>query len=148
MFTHTALAHISAIFKSGDSSLPVNYRPIALTDHLMKIFERIIKKAIMKHLTDNNLFNDTQHGFRPNRSTISQLLFFYDDIISKLESGGDVDAIYLDFAKAFDKVDHNVLLEKLRHLRIEGKVLAWITCFLKNRKQIVTVKTVYHLLLL
>ena len=60
--------------------------------------------------------NPTQHGFRDKRSTGSQILSFYEDIISKLESGDDVDVIYLDFSKVFGKVDHNILLRKIKAL--------------------------------
>jgi len=73
----------------------------------------------MVHL---EISNDAQHGFMPGRSTITQLLKYYDDILFHLELGREVDAVYLDFAKAFDKVDHGILLHKLKQLRIEGKL--------------------------
>ena len=87
--------------------------------------------------------NNTQHGFRSGRSTLSQLLFYYDSILDMLEDGADVDSIYLDFAKAFDKVDHGVLLKKLESLRIGGKILNWIASFLKKRQQVVYVGNYY-----
>ena len=93
----------------------------------------------MKYLNDNNLFNPTQHGFRQGRSCLSQLLSHYDSILSKLEEGKEVDVIYLDFSKAFDKVDHEILLSKLKSIGIRGKLLTWIKSFLKNRNQIVFV---------
>ena len=71
----------------------------------MKIFERVIKKNILAHLVVNNLINETQHGFVPGRSTQSQLLAHYKDIYEALEEGVRVDTVFLDFAKAFDKVD-------------------------------------------
>ena len=126
--------------KGGVKSNPANYRPVALTNHLTKIFERIIKKSLVKYLESNEIMNPTQHGFRQNRSTISQILTFYEDIISKLENGDEVDAIYLDFSKAFDKVDHNILLQKLKQLKITGKILKWLEVFLKKRKQRVKVQ--------
>ena len=95
-------------------ALPANYRPIALTNHLMKISERILVKAIVKHLEENDVMNSTQHGFRTGRSTISQLLYYYNGILELLESGSYVDAVYINFAKAFDKVDHYILLKKWR----------------------------------
>ena len=135
----TALAVITPIFKGGVRSAPANYRPVSLTNHLTKIFERVLRKALVKHLEINGVMNPTQHGFRAGRSTISQLLRYYDDILSKLEEGGEVDAIYLDFAKAFDKVDHNILLKKISCLNIGGKIIRWIESFLKKRNQIVKV---------
>ena len=135
-----ALAIITPIYKGGIRSTPANYRPVSLTNHLTKIFERVLRKALVAHLETNDLMNPTQHGFRAGRSTISQLLRYYDDMLTKLEEGGEVDAIYLDFSKAFDKVDHNILLKKLACLNIGGKVLRWIGTFLNKRNQIVKVE--------
>ena len=78
---------ITPIYKSGNKSDPSNYRPIALTNHLTKIFERVLKKALVKHLESNNLLNVTQHGFRKGRSTVTQLLRYYDSILSMLVKG-------------------------------------------------------------
>ena len=73
-----------------------------------------MRKALVKHLEDNGLMTDGQHGFRALRSTLTQLLGHFDAILEALESGASgFDAIYLDFSKAFDKVDHGVLLHKL-----------------------------------
>ena len=83
--------------------------------------------------------NPTQYGFRHKRSTVSQILSFYEDIISKLESGDDVDVIYLDLSKVFGKVDHNILLRKIKALNITGKILKWLETFLKKRQQRVQV---------
>ena len=137
-----AKAIITPIHKGGDKSLPANYRPVALTNHLTKIFERVLRKELVKHLETNNLMNSSQHGFRSQRSTTSQLLAYYEDVLSKLEEGYVVDSIYLDFAKAFDKVDHNVLLLKMQSLKITGKILNWCEAFLKNRQQQVKVNHV------
>ena len=70
--------------------------------HIMKIFERVIKKEIMKHLTENELFNKGQHGFVPGRSMQTQLLSHFNDIFYTLAKGKRLDTVYLDFAKAFD----------------------------------------------
>ena len=83
--------------------------------------------------------NPTQHGFRGGRSTMTQLLNHYESIMDIVVEGYSVDSIYLDFSKAFDKVDHNILLAKLNNLGIGGKVLNWITSFLKDRQQAVRV---------
>ena len=91
--------------KSGSKALPINYRPIALTSHIIKVFEKVIRNHVTTHLTKNNLLNDNQHGFRSGRSCLSELLEHYDTLLSYLEEGFNVDVIYLDFAKAFDKLD-------------------------------------------
>ena len=84
--------------------------------------------------------NQSQHGFRQGHSTTTQLLTYYDSMLSLLEKDDTVDAIYLDFSKAFDKVDHNILLVKLKRLGISGKLLKWIEEFLKRRFQKVRVQ--------
>ena len=83
--------------------------------------------------------NQGQHGFRRGRSCLSQLLQQYDNLLQELARGNNVDTVFLDFAKAFDKVDHGVLLHKLRNLGITGKIGAWIHSFLTDRSQIVVV---------
>ena len=98
----------------------------------------MIRKNIVQFLERMGAMNINQHGFRNGRSCLSQLLAHYDFILSKLESGQNVDVIYLDFAKEFDKVDHGVLLHKLRSLGINGKLGEWIYSFLTNRSQYVT----------
>lgn len=134
-----AQAIISPQFKGGSRCEPANYRPVALTNHLTKILERLIRKELVEYLETNHLTNNSQHGFRAGRSTITQLLCYLDDIYNKLEKGEEVDSVYLDFAKAFDKVDHGILLGKLHALNIGGKILKWIERFLCNREQRVKV---------
>ena len=133
------IAHITPIFKDGHQGVASNYRPIALTSHLIKIFEKVVRNNITKYLEDNHLFNTSQHGFRRRHSCLSQLLNHFENIISRLEELNNVDVIYLDFAKAFDKVDHSILMEKLRILGIQGTLYVWIESFLRNRKQKVMV---------
>ena len=133
------LAYITPILKSVDRSLPANYRPVSLTNHLTKIFERVVRKVIVDHLESQGLMNKTQHGFRAKYSTITQIMNYFDSILTMLEKGDSVDAIYLDFSKAFDKVDHCILLKKVESLGIAGKLLNWIRAFLTDRKQQVRV---------
>ena len=86
--------------------------------------------------------DETQHGSRAGRSTLSQLLEHQDEILKELEQGNNVDTVYLDFSKAFDKCDHGILLHKIRKLNIKGKLGCWLQNFLKNRKQAVIVDRV------
>ena len=113
-------SHVSPIFKKGDKSLPKNYRPISLTSHVGKLFERLVVKHITGYLNSMNLFNSEQHGFRTGRSCLSQLLEHQQQILASLEAGTNLDKVYLDFAKAFDKVDYGILLSKLRSIGISG----------------------------
>ena len=82
------------------------------------------------YLEDKNLYNSTQHGFRPGRSCLSQLLAHVERLTFNLQNDENVDAIYLDFSKAFDKVDHAILLQKLQNIGIRGQLLNWLKSFL------------------
>ena len=118
---------------------PANYRPVALTSHLIKLFENILKKHIVAYMEENNIFNPGQHGVRLGRSCLSQLIAHYDHITRLLESGQNVDVISIDFDKAFDKVDYLVTMQKLKGMGISGKLGRWLHAFLTNRKQAVVV---------
>ncbi|MEL7079429.1 MAG: reverse transcriptase family protein, partial [Cyanobacteria bacterium J06582_2] len=129
-------AVIHPVLKPGSpANLPKSYRPISLTSHIIKIMEKILRKAIIKHLTDNNLLPNNQHGFIKGRSTLSQLLAQTETILRTIEEGNDLDSIYLDFSKAFDKVDHTILCTKLKRLGIGGKIGSWLHTFLTKRTQ-------------
>ena len=88
----------------------------------------------MKHLTEQNLINSGQHGFVSGRSTQTQLLQHYCDIFETLSEDTRIDTIFLDFAKAFDKVDHDILLQKVFNHKIKGKIGLWLKEFLNSRK--------------
>ncbi|KAL5268182.1 hypothetical protein ACHWQZ_G002141 [Mnemiopsis leidyi] len=132
--------YITPIFKKGDRTDSANYRPVSLTSHVMKTFERVLRKRLVEYLEKNSLISGNQHGFRKKRSCMTQLLSHIEQIYKTLNEDNEVDVIYLDFAKAFDKVDHAVLLEKLKRYGIQGKAFAWIREFLLNRKQTVVVE--------
>ena len=101
---------------------PKSYRPVSLTSHIIKVFERVIRGSIVKHLECNNLLPKNQHGFISGRSTLSQLLQQIEHMIRAWEENKATDTIHLDFAKAFDKLDHNILCHKLKRLGITGKI--------------------------
>ena len=115
---------------------------MALTSHLIKVFEKVIRNHLVYFLESNNLFNPSQHGFRKGRSCLSELLCHMEEILHELSQGKNVDVVYLDYAKAFDKVDFNVLLKKLKHTGIQGKLLQWIESFITGRSQAVVVNGV------
>merc|ERR1711915_116982 len=128
------LAYITPIHKGGSKLTPENYRPISLTSHIKKVFERVLKVYIVKHLEKNKLLKENQHVFISGRITQTQLLRHYWDIFEALSEGIRIDTVYRDFAKAFDKVNHDILLEKVIYHRIKGKIGVWIRKFLHDRK--------------
>ena len=130
---------ITPTYKKGSRSLPLNYRPISLTPHEIKIFERVLRKKMMDFLESNELLSCKQHGFQKGKSCLSQLLKQYDDILNNLLDQNETDVIYLDFSKAFDKVDHQILFRKLSNIGISGNLLAWLQNFLTDRNQTVVV---------
>lgn len=133
-------ANVTPLFKKGDRSSPSNYRPISLTSVCSKIMEHIIHSQVMKHLDLHNILSDAQHGFRKKRSCESQLILTIQDLAAALDDGEQIDAILLDFSKAFDKVPHRRLLYKLDHYGIRGNTLQWISSFLTDRSQRVVVE--------
>ena len=132
-------AFVIPVHKGGSKASPVNFRPVSLTSHIIKTLERVVRVSLVRYLGIKNKINPNQHGFRSQRSCLSQLLEYHDEILSNLEEGNNVDSIYLDFSKAFDKVDIGILCHKLRSLGIGGKLGIWIHNFLTNRKQFILV---------
>ena len=97
--------------------------------------ESIVRDAIVIHLSKHNLIRSSQHGFMAGRSCLTNLLEYLEDLTHLVDQCHSVDFVYLDFAKAFDKVPHRRLIMKCAGLGISGKVLAWIAEWLKDRSQ-------------
>jgi hypothetical protein len=132
-------SYVTPLYKKGDRARAGNYRPVSLTSHIIKIYERVLRKTIVQYLDDNNILCHNQHGFRSGRSCLTQMLDHFDDIMQGLTNDKDTDAIYLDYAKAFDKVDHRMLIEKLRLYGFSPQLVKWIESFLVDRSQKVVV---------
>ena len=130
---------IVPIYKKDNKSSPANYRPVSLTSQLIKVFERVIRKQMINFVEENNLLSPDQHGFRSNRSCLSHLIQHIEDVLDDLEKGHNADVLYLDYSKAFDKVCHLTLLQKLSSYGIRGDLLDWIRSFLMGRTQSVIV---------
>ena len=132
-------ANVVPLFKKGDRCKAENYRPISLTSLSCKLLEHVVHSNIMRFLEEFDVLDDSQHDFRKKRSCISQLTLVIDDFAVCLKLKEQIDAILLDFSKAFDKVDHRALLLKLEHLGIRNSLLKWIESFLIGRSQKVLV---------
>ena len=131
--------NVTPIFEKGRKHQPGNYRPVSLTSIPCRVMKKLARNDIMEHLINNNLLSKFQHGFIKARSCTTQLLAVLDDWTDDIEHGENVDAIYLDYAKAFDTVPHKRLLAKRSGYGIGGKLLKWIAAFLEGRRQRVIV---------
>ena len=105
--------------------------------------ERVIKEKMLVHLKANNLINPSQHGFLPKKYTSTNLISYLEYVTKKLDEGKPIDVLYLDFSKAFDKVPHARLIQKLKCFNLSREVVRWIASWLSNRKQRVQVNGVY-----
>ena len=132
-------AHIVPIHKSGSKAKMSNFRPVALTSVISKVCEKILCLAIMAFLNHNCLISSQQHGFVSGRSCQTNILLCMERWTDMVDSGNSVDVAYFDYAKAFDKVSHRLLLLKLSRYGIDGKLLAWLRDYLDGRKQRVVV---------
>lgn len=132
-------ANITAIFKKGDRKEAGNYRPVSLTSVVCKIMETLMRERIIHHMKQNNLFSRWQFGFISGRSTVLQLINVIESWTDAIDRGLAVDVVYLDFMKAFDRVPHRRLLEKMSAYNINGNVRNWIEDFLTGRRQRVLV---------
>ena len=129
-------ANVTPIYKNkGAKSKAENYRPISLTSIPCKVMESVIRDNVVSYLSLNNLIKNTQHGFMAKKSCTTNLLEFLESITKILDDGDPADIIYLDFAKAFDKVPHGRLINKMKALGISGKLLQWTEAWLKDRRQ-------------
>jgi hypothetical protein len=135
MEIYMRLGRNSEIFKAGSRSKAENYRPVSLMSQVCKMFEALVRDALVSYLETNKLLLTSQHGFRKGRSCLTNLLTFLDQVTDGLDRGESVDVIFLDFAKAFDKVPHERLLRKMEAYGIGGEVLAWVREWLRDRKQ-------------
>ena len=127
--------NITPIYKKGKRCYVENYRPVSLTCITCKILESILRDSIVKFFFNNNTFSNRQYGFIKGRSTVTQLLKILDTWTIELENGGQVDVIYTDLEKAFDKVPHKLLINKIRALSVNPNIANWIESFLNNRRQ-------------
>ena len=128
-------ACVAPLHKKGSRNKSENYRPVSLTSVISKLLESIVKDSLVKHLDKNTLIRNSQHGFTSGKSCLSNLLEFFEEVTKTLDKGEAVDLVYLDFAKAFDKVPHCRLFKKLEAHGLGGNVLNWIKGWLGNRRQ-------------
>ena len=130
-------AHVVPIHKKGSKAIMANFRPVALTSVICKVFERIICAAILSFLTRNGLITPQQHGFVRGRSCQTNILLCLEKWTEMLDNGKSVDVAYFDYSKAFNKVSHRLLLIKLKAYGIDGQLLAWLEAYLHDQQRVV-----------
>uniref|UniRef100_A0A8R1DWQ6 Reverse transcriptase domain-containing protein n=1 Tax=Caenorhabditis japonica TaxID=281687 RepID=A0A8R1DWQ6_CAEJA len=124
---------ITPINKIAKPQVPTDFRPISITSQICRIYERFVLSKLLPFLDKIRFWNNNQHGFRPKRSTVSCMLESLNDWTNSIERGSQVDVIYFDYAKAFDRVPHDLLLDKLVSIKLNGNLLKWLASYLSNR---------------
>lgn len=125
------LSYITPIHKSGTRSNVANYRPVCIQSSIAKLFEKIILPQVT--FTFKNVISTKQHGFIKGRSTSTNLYTYVEYILNNMNQGFDVHALYTDFSKAFDMVDHDILVDKLKQYGVVGNALNWFHSYLTGR---------------
>ena len=133
-------AKIIPIFKSGQKDVFTNYRPVSLLCQFSKILEKIVIKRLDKFIEKFNLLAEGQYGFRNNRSTSMALLDLMEEITNSIDNKKHMIGVFIDLKKAFDTIDHSILLKKLEIYGIRGATNDWFRSYLTGRNQIVSVK--------
>ena len=131
------VAKVIPVFKSGSKLDPINYRPISLLPLFSKLLEKIMHARLYKYLEEENIIYQQQYGFQKNKSTEHAILSIQSKIVQSLEKKETPCCVFLDFAKAFDTVNHDILLHKLEYYGVRGTSLDWFKSYLDNRKQCV-----------
>jgi hypothetical protein len=136
-------ARIVPVFKTGDVTICDNYRPIALVKSFSKILEKIVQINLVNHIEINHLLYEHQYGFLRGKSTEHNLLYIFNHISKSLNDVNYTVGIFLDLKKAFDVVDHSILLAKMDRFGITGTPHQWFTSYLTGRSQIVDINGSY-----
>ena len=128
-------AKVIPIHKGDSKMINANYRPISLLPIIGKLLEKLMQQRLSKFLHSQNILTEKQYGFQKNKSTEQAILDIQSSIIDAFENKQIPCCIFLDFAKAFDTVNHKILITKLYHYGIRGVVLDWLTSYITNRTQ-------------
>ena len=133
------IAKVIPVYKGKqlNASELTNYRPISLLPVIGKILEKIMHQQLSKFLNDNNVLYPSQYGFRKLHNTSFATMDFLDNVARSVDNGEFAFGVFIDLSKAFDTINHDLLLTKLAHYGIKDNVLNWFRCYLTNRRQYV-----------
>lgn len=134
------LAAIVPIHKSGNLNCVSNYRGVSILCSLSKVFEKMIHEVLYSAAAP--YISISQHGFMKNRSTTTNLMCYVSEISRGMETKNQVDAVYVDFAKAFDTVPHNLIIDKMKHLGFPDWFTKWLYSYLSGRSAFVKVNSI------
>ena len=129
------------LYKNGNHNAFTNYRPVSLLPQFSKILEKLFSGKLDAFIEKENILNESQYGFRSNRSTSMALLELIEEITSAVDNKKCTICVFIDLKKAFDTIDHKLLLTKLEHYGIRGIAYDWIKSYLCERKQYVSVNS-------
>ena len=132
LFKH---AKVIPVYKTGDETHPCNYRPTSLLSVFNRLFEKLKYKRLRSYCEKNGIFFSSQFGFRDNCSTQHAILDILNKIQSKIDAKLFSCGIFIDLKKAFDTVDHSILLHKLNHYGVRGIINTWFSTYLSKRSQ-------------
>ncbi len=132
------IAKVTPIFKKDDPKYYTNYRPVSVLPMFSKILEKLTYNRLMKYINENNILYKHQFGFRNAYSTYMAMILLEDKITQAMDNGEYTLGLFLDFSKAFDTINHTILMSKLHHYGIRGISLDWFQSYMTNRSQSVT----------
>ena len=131
------IAKVIPLFKGGESKYLINYRPVSVLPVFSKVLERLMYDRIMEFVKENDVLYNMQFGFRKGQSTAVAIMLLTARISNSLYNGEYVLGVFLDFSKAFDTVNHEILLRKLYCYSIRGIAYDWLKSYLSHRSQYV-----------
>ena len=133
------IARVITLFKNGDVKEFSNYRPVSILPQFSKILEKVFHNRLMSFINDKQILNNSQFGFRKNMSTALAIIELVEEITTAIDEGKTTVGVFIDLKKAFDTVDHNILVKKLEHYGIRGLAKDWVCSYLESRRQYVCI---------
>ena len=133
------IARVIPLFKNGDVKEFSNYRPVSILPQFSQILEKVFHNRLMSFINDKQILNNSQFGFRKNMSTALAIIELVEEITTAIAEGKTTVGVFIDLKKAFDTVDHNILVKKLEHYGIRGLAKYWVCSYLESRRQYVCI---------